>query len=99
MVSLDEPEKNKAFAESLDSNFPLLSDPGKKVAKQYGVLGIGGLYSKRWTFYIDQTGVIQYIDKSVNTGTAGQDILKRLDELRPPARQSIQPEAPPALDP
>ncbi len=81
MVSLDEPEKNKAFAESLDSNFPLLSDPGKKVAKQYGVLGIGGLYSKRWTFYIDRSGIIQYIDKSVDAESAGPDIVKRLDEL------------------
>lgn len=81
MVSLDEPEKNKAFAESLDGNFPLLSDPGKKVAKEYGVLGLAGLYTKRWTFYIDRDGVIQYIDKSVDTETAGQDIVERLDEL------------------
>lgn len=81
MVSLDDPEQNKAFAESLDGNFPILSDPGKKVAKDYGVLALGGLYAKRWTFYIDRAGVIQYIDKSVDTETAGQDIAVRLDKL------------------
>ena len=81
MVSLDDPDKNKAFAESLDGNFPILSDPGKKVAKEYGVLALGGLYTKRWTFYIDREGVIQYIDKSVDTDTAGEDMVKRLDAL------------------
>jgi peroxiredoxin Q/BCP len=81
MVSLDDPEKNKAFAESLDGNFPLLSDPGKKVAKEYGVLALAGLYTKRWTFYIDPNGIIRYIDKSVDTKTAGPDIVRRLDQL------------------
>ncbi len=81
MVSVDEPEQNKAFAESLDGNFPILSDPGKQVAKEYGVLALGGLYTKRWTFYIDRDGVIRYIDKSVDSETAGQDIAARLDEL------------------
>ena len=81
MVSLDDPEKNKAFAESLNGNFPLLSDPGKKVAKEYGVLALAGLYARRWTFYIDSDGIIQYIDKSVDTEAAGPDIVKRLDTL------------------
>ena len=81
MVSLDDPEKNKAFAESLSGNFPLLSDPGKKVAKEYGVLALAGLYARRWTFYIDRDGIIQYIDKSVDSETAGADIVKRLDTL------------------
>lgn len=81
MVSLDDPEKNKAFAESKGGNFPILSDPGKKVAKEYGVLALGGLYARRWTFYIDREGVIQYIDKSVDTDTAGEDMVKRLDAL------------------
>jgi peroxiredoxin len=53
MVSLDSPEKNQDFAESLDANFPLLSDPGKQVARAYGVLGALRLFAKRRTFYID----------------------------------------------
>jgi len=86
MVSLDDAEKNQKFAESLDGNFPLLSDPGKETAKAYGVLGFGGLYAKRWTFYIDPSGVIRYIDKDVDTGSAGQDIARRLGELGFPTR-------------
>ena len=81
MASLDDAEKNKAFAESLDGDFPLLSDPTKQAAKAYGVLGLAGMYTKRWTFYIDRSGVIRHIDKSVDTSSAGADIVKRLDAL------------------
>ena len=87
MVSLDDAEKNKAFAESLDGNFPLLCDPDKTAAKAYGVLGLAGLYTKRWTFYIDPAGIIQHIDKSVDTATAGQGIARRLEELGFPKRK------------
>ncbi len=81
MVSLDEAEKNREFADSLDGNFPLLSDPEKTAAEAYGVLGFAGLYAKRWTFYIDIDGVIQYIDKDVDTESAGQHIAARLEAL------------------
>lgn len=87
MVSLDDAEKNQKFAESLDGNFPLLSDPEKSAAEAYGVLAFAGLYAKRWTFYIDIDGVIQYIDKDVQTESAGQDIAKRLEALAFPKAQ------------
>jgi peroxiredoxin Q/BCP len=82
MVSLDDPEKNKAFAESVGAHFVLLSDPKKESAEAYGVLGLGGFFAKRWTFYIDAAGVIRYIDKDVDTGTHGEDIVRKLGELR-----------------
>lgn len=81
MVSLDDADKNAKFAESLDGNFPLLSDPEKTAAEPYGVLGFAGLYTKRWTYYIDAKGVIQKIDKDVAPETAGQDIVKNLESL------------------
>ena len=81
MVSLDQPEKNKEFAESLDAAHVLLSDPGKEVASAYGVTALGGLYARRWTFYIDRDGVVREIDKEVNVETAGQDIAKKLGAL------------------
>ena len=37
-ASVDTPELNKQFAESLDLDYPILSDPDKSVAKAYGVL-------------------------------------------------------------
>ena len=54
MVSLDEPDRNKAFADSVDADFVLLSDPTKGAAADYGVMSSSGSYAKRWTFYIDK---------------------------------------------
>jgi len=81
MVSLDDPDKNRAFAEELKATHVVLSDPLKQAAEAYGVLGLGGLYSKRWTFYIDDAGRIRHIDKKVDVKSAGQDIAKTLATL------------------
>ncbi len=86
LVSLDEPERNAEFAESLGAKHVLLSDPGKQAAEAYGVLGPGGLYARRWTFYIDRSGKIVAIDRDVNTESAGQDIARKLGELGFPKR-------------
>ena len=83
MASVDDAETNKKFAEQEQANFPMLSDPAKKVADAYGVLtptaGVG--FAKRWTFYIGPDGKILYIDKAVNTATAGADLAARLEAL------------------
>jgi peroxiredoxin Q/BCP len=81
MVSLDSEEKNKQFAEGLEAKHVLLSDPTGETARAYGVTGFGGLFAKRWTFYIDRDGVIREVDKNVSTTTAGQDIARKLGEL------------------
>ena len=86
MVSLDSPQKNKEFANGLEAKHVLLSDPSGETAKAYGVAGFGGLFAKRWTFYIDRDGVIRAIDKNVSTATAGQDIVRTLGELGFPKR-------------
>ena len=82
MVSLDSPEKNRKFAESVGAGFVLLSDPGKKSAKAFGVLALGGFFAKRWTFYIGKDGKILAIDKKVKAASHGEDIAKRLKELK-----------------
>lgn len=87
MVSLDEPERNKEFAESLSAKLVLLSDPSGKSAKAYGVASLGGLYARRWTFYIDSEGVIREIDRDVRVESAGQDIARKLEELGFPRLQ------------
>jgi len=81
MVSLDKAEKNREFAESLKAAHVLLSDPGKQVADAYGVTALGGLFARRWTFYIDRDGIVREIDKRVNVETAGQDIAANLKAL------------------
>lgn len=106
MVSLDDADRNRAFAASLGADLPVLSDPDGRVAKDYGVLALGGLYARRWTFYIDRTGVIRKIDQEVSTETAGADVIRTLQELdfprssdsaTEPSRAKPRP-APPTLD-
>jgi peroxiredoxin Q/BCP len=86
MVSLDGPERNREFAKSLEAKHVLLSDPTGETARAYGVTGFGGLFAKRWTFYIDAGGRIREIDREVSTQTAGQDIARKLGELGFPKR-------------
>ena len=64
----------------------LLSDPKGDTANAYGVSGLGAMYAKRWTFYIDPAGAIVAIDKNVRTDSAGPDIAKKLGELGYPKR-------------
>ncbi len=80
-ASTDDVEKNTDFAKSLMLDYPILSDPGKDVAKAYGVVHEGREVPERWTFYIDKDGVIKSIDKTVKTDSHGEDIAKKLEEL------------------
>jgi len=80
-ASVDTPEQNKKFAESLDLDYPILSDPDKSVATAYGVLSQRG-FANRWTFYIDKEGVIREIDKTVNAPQAGPDVAAKIKELK-----------------
>ncbi len=79
-ASVDSPELNEKFAKSLDLDYPILSDPDKSVAREYGVLSALG-FANRWTFYIDKEGVIKEIDKKVNAPQAGPDIAAKLKGL------------------
>jgi peroxiredoxin Q/BCP len=81
MVSFDPPEKNADFAKSLNAKLVLLSDPKGDAANAFGVSALGGMYAKRWTFYVDKGGAIRFVDKNVKTATAGADIAKKLAEL------------------
>ena len=86
MVSLDYPAINDQFARALKVGFPILSDTRKKTAKAYGVLGLAGLFTKRWTFYIDIEGTIRAIDQNVGVLSAGAEIAKTLEKLKFPER-------------
>ena len=79
-VSVDSLETNTRFAQSLGIVYPILSDPGKQVARAYGVLSASG-YASRWTFYIGVDGRILDVDKHVRASTHGRDIAVRLTEL------------------
>lgn len=80
MISVDDAELNKKFAEEHQADFPILSNPTKDVATAYGVLGPSGL-ARRWTFYIGADRKILFIDKAVSPATAGETLAAKLGEL------------------
>lgn len=75
-VSLDSKESHAKFSEKHALPFPLLSDSGKDVAKAYGVLGVGGLATKRVTFVINKEGIITNIFTKVDVGSHSAECLK-----------------------
>src|SRR5215467_1823878 len=95
MISVDTPEDNKGFAEKEHADFPLLSDPEKKVAEAYGVLAPPNpsrpdapRLARRWTFYIGPDRKILDIDKAVNAKlqTSGEEVVSHLKELGVPSK-------------
>ena len=81
MVSVDDAETNTRFAKEHEADFPILSDPEKTVANAYGVLNPATGVARRWTFYIGPDRRILHIEKMVRTGTAGEDLAAKLEEL------------------
>jgi peroxiredoxin Q/BCP len=84
-ASVDKPEKNKEFSDKEGYNFVLLSDPDKTYAKQLGVLAPMG-FAQRWTYVIDDHGVIRDIDKKVAVANHGKDLTAKLEALGIPKR-------------
>lgn len=83
---MDAPETNRKFAESLELDYPILSDPDQAVARTYGILmPVIGL-AKRVTFYIGADGRILAIDRDVKAATSGADMATRLETLNVPRR-------------
>ncbi|WP_406700375.1 peroxiredoxin [Singulisphaera sp. Ch08] len=80
-ASVDVPEDNKKFAEKLELDYPILSDPTKSVAQAYGVINPARGFANRWTYYIDKEGTIKEIDKKITTKTAGQDVAAKVKSL------------------
>jgi peroxiredoxin Q/BCP len=78
---VDTAETNKAFAQSLGVDYPLLSDPTRAVATAYGVVDEDQPFASRWTFFIGLDGRILHIDKQVSPATHGKMITTKLAEL------------------
>ena len=85
MVSVDTLDDNTKFAKDNEADFPILADPSKETAKAYGVIRTDvppeKQFAARWTYYIGPDGKILAIDKSPTTATAGEVMVKKLDEL------------------
>ena len=88
-VSVDSTFTLKAFAQTYDLQFPLLSDFGKGVTKRYGVLqdkwvamGYRGV-AKRSVFVIDQKGALKYRWVTDNPGNEPpyDEVMKAVAKL------------------
>jgi peroxiredoxin Q/BCP len=86
-ASVDDVETNKKFAENVEADYPILSDPEKKAATAYGVITPERATASRWTFYIGPDGKILAIDQNVSVRTAGDDVVKKLEELKVPKKK------------
>jgi peroxiredoxin Q/BCP len=72
---------NARVVDKKEADFPMLSDESKQVATAYGVLNPRGT-ANRWTFYIDKTGRVAAIDKTVRPETSAEDMLTKLGEIK-----------------
>ena len=61
-VSVDSTWANLAFREHLKLDFPLLSDFKKEYSRQLGILDENSGTARRFTFVIDEKGILRHID-------------------------------------
>lgn len=81
-VSVDSVESQEAFKKKYQLPFPLISDKEKTISKAYKVLGFGGLFARRHTFFIDPEGTIAAIMEKVDVANHEDEVLNKLQELQ-----------------
>lgn len=79
-ANVDRPDTNREFADALGLGYPILSDVDGRVARAYGVMGMGA-FPSRWTFFVGEDGRIKAIDRNVRVLSHGRDVVTRLGEL------------------
>lgn len=72
-VSMDDTASHQAFKEKYGLPFILVADSDGAIAKDYDV--DGGGYSRRVTYVISPSGIIDQVFESVKTDTHAQDVL------------------------
>ena len=72
-------DRQKAFDKKNGLGFPLLSDPDRKIAKQFGVRRFGPLPSRRATFVIDtDRRLLREITSEFDMNTHADEALELL---------------------
>ena len=83
-VSPDDVASHRRFRDKYSLNFPLLADPGHKVAEAYGAWREKTLYGKtsmgiqRSTFLIDREGTVKKAWKKVSVEGHDEEVLAAL---------------------
>lgn len=81
-ISNDSVERQAAFDQKNIFGFPLLSDPDRKIAKQFGVKRFGPLFNRRVTFVISKDSrVIQVIASEFSMNKHADVALQTLRNL------------------
>jgi peroxiredoxin Q/BCP len=86
-VSPDSTSSHERFRAEHRLNFPLLSDPDKKVAKKYGAFGEKVMYGKkvqgmiRSTFVVDGDGVVRRVFPKVRVDGHAEAVLETLSAI------------------
>lgn len=62
-VSMDSPFANKAWAQQIGVTFPLLSDMGGDISKEYGIYNPGYKAARRVTYLVDKDGKVVEMQK------------------------------------
>ena len=78
-ISMDSPFSNAAWAEKIGVTFPLLSDWGGDITKEYGLFNPQYKAARRATFLIDKEGKVtsMQIDSEAIDPTKIVDICER----------------------
>ena len=72
-------DRQKQFDDKNSLGFPLLSDPDRTIAKQFGVRRVGPLPSKRSSFVIDtDRTILDVITSELNMDAHADKALKVL---------------------
>lgn len=82
-VSVDDIASHKKFQAEEKFGFSLLADTEFAVSKMYSGIMENFNASNRVTFIIDKAGYIRVIDRKVNVGTHGADLVKLIAENLP----------------
>ena len=83
-MSADSSKRQKNFCDKQSFDFPMLSDEEKTVLKDYGAWGIKKMYGReyegiyRYTYVIDEKGIIEKAYEKVSVKTHAKDVLAEL---------------------
>lgn len=100
--SIDSSQSHKAFIKKYNIPFPLLLDPNKTIATEYGAangIPILGL-DRRITYVIDKDGIIEKVYPKVDPSVHSTEILAdlKIPENPAPAPAAAAPAAEPSSD-
>ena len=83
-MSADSIKRQKNFCDKESFDFPILSDENKTILKDYGAWGIKKMYGReykgiyRYTYVIDEKGIIEKAYEKVSVKTHAKDVLAEL---------------------